>query len=85
MSFAVEWDEDALSDLALWWMQGPDRAAITKAQARIDQLLAAAPEQFGQYVREDLYCVDVPPLRAYFEIHEDTHIVEVTGVARTNP
>jgi hypothetical protein len=62
------------------WIQSPDRQAVTTAQARIDQLLAADPFGHGTPVSEGLYVIEERPLRAQFQVPEDDRVVTVVSV-----
>lgn len=77
MSYTVAWEPDALDALALIWMQAVDRRAVTQAQAEIDRWLALDPHGQGRLVSEELFAIDVPPLRAFFEVFDDSQIVTV--------
>ena len=68
MSFTVNWSDDASDTLATIWMRSADRNAVTKAQAAIDRLLAANPLVNGTPLAEDLWAIEVHPLRAVFEV-----------------
>ncbi|MCI0639469.1 MAG: hypothetical protein L0Y72_15705 [Gemmataceae bacterium] len=80
MTSEVNWTKQAKNELITWWIQGPDRKAITKAQTKIDDLLATDPKSHGVEVSEQLFSIQVPPLKAPFEIHEAERTVEVTGL-----
>ena len=80
MNYSVDWAPDALAALAATWMQAPDRQAVTVAQARIDQRLAADPLGNSTPVSEGLYAIDEPPLRALFEVSVPRHQVRVVSV-----
>ncbi len=82
MNYAIDWTALARGQLAaIWVQQVPLRQAITAAQARIDQLLAAAPLQYGRHVSEGLFAIEVHPLRAQFEISDDDQLFTVVSVA----
>jgi hypothetical protein len=80
MNFEVDWNDDALSALAASWVGALDREAVTAAQEAIDRLLAADPYGNGWHVSEGLYAIDVPPLRAQFEVAEREKLVTVVSV-----
>jgi hypothetical protein len=46
----------------------------------MDRLLAADPWGNGVPVSEGLYAIEVPPLRALFEIHDAAKFVKVVSV-----
>jgi hypothetical protein len=72
------------NNLAALWIQGPDRAAITAAQHQIDQKLAADPETHGKHLAEGLWVLEIPPLKAFFEIHELDKQVIITSIHRSS-
>ncbi len=80
MNYAVVWTDDALDGLATTWLQSPDPQAVTAAQATIDRLLAVDPLGNGRPVSEGLYAIEVPPLRAQFEVSEQDQVVTVVSV-----
>jgi mRNA-degrading endonuclease RelE of RelBE toxin-antitoxin system len=80
MSFSVDWDPDALVALASIWLQARNRQAVTVAQARIDELLAANPIGNGMPVSEGLFGLDEPPLRVIYEIDQEHSTVSVVSV-----
>lgn len=83
MRYTVVWATDAESELADIWMQASDRPAVTAAAATIDTELAVDPNTKGTPISEGLRRLTVPPLHAYFEVHEDDRLVVVTGIARS--
>jgi hypothetical protein len=80
--FTVISSKEADDDLADLWTDAPDRKAVTAAQHQIDQYLATDPFRAGREVSEGLRRIDVPPLKAFYEINSDDRIVRITGVAR---
>ena len=46
----VGWEPSAEQELARLWLLSSDPAAITAAQARMDQLLSRNPKGHGQHV-----------------------------------
>ena len=72
------------NNLAALWIQGPDRAAITAAQDQMDQKLADDPHKHGKHLAEDLWVLEVPPLRALFEINEPDKQVIITALYRSS-
>lgn len=81
MVFRVVYHSDPESDLAHFWIHSSDKKSITKAVQRIDQLLASNPRIHGVEVAEELFAIEVPPLKVFFEIHEQTREIHVTGIA----
>jgi hypothetical protein len=78
--FSVDWTEDAQAELAAIWLRASDRRAVTTAQHRIDRLLASDPFTHGSEIVEELYAIDVPPLRAHFEVSSADRVVTVVSV-----
>ena len=81
MNYVVDWDDPALAVLTDIWTQAPDRAAVTAAAHRIDTRLAADPVGSGAAVSEGLYGIDVPPLRAVYEVDPSARTVSVVGLS----
>ncbi len=77
----VEYTGDAEHLLAEFWLAGPDRTEITWAQSNIDIILGINPFQ-GHEIQEGLFALIVPPLKAYFEIHNADRIVKVTSIGK---
>jgi len=48
MNYTVTWSEFAEPELAIVWMDAPDRTAVTLAAAEADRLLAESPFQVGR-------------------------------------
>jgi hypothetical protein len=81
MNYFVDWTPLARSQLATEWLLHKSfRKAITAAQARMDQLLAADPHHNVEHVSEGLYDINVPPLRGLFEVDDNTLFVRVNAV-----
>jgi plasmid stabilization system protein ParE len=82
MNYTVAWSELALAGLAAAWTEAADRAAVNAAADTIDRLLAAQPLVHGITVCEGLYAIEVPPLRALFEVDSASQTVTVVSVSR---
>ncbi len=80
MPFTVDWTADADDALMGIWLQATDRNAVSRAQFRIDTILAANPRR-GRLLSEGLYVFHVDPLTAYYEIDDASAVVTVTAVA----
>ena len=78
--YTVDWNQDALSDLADIWLQASDRRAVTDAQARADQLLADDPLGQGRHQAEGLYRLLVSPLVIFYSVDMARQSVEVSRV-----
>ena len=79
-TFSVGWDANALNMLAGAWTAAPDPGAVTAAADAIDRRLAADPLAHGTPVSEGLYAIEVPPLRALFEVDPTARTVTVVSV-----
>lgn len=81
MSYSVDWSPEARAQLTTLWIQyASHRSAVTKAQARIDALLAADPLRNGIPLAEGLYAINVPPLRAVCEVSDVDQTVTVDSI-----
>ena len=80
--YTVVYLASAEHDLVEVWEEATDRRRVADAADHADQILASAPEQSSVYLKEDLWRLEVLPLRFYFSILEDDRIVKVTSVAR---
>jgi hypothetical protein len=65
--YTVDWTDEAAEELAEIWRTAADRRAVTKADARITQLLKQAPYTHGYHVSEGMYRIEVPPLNCTYE------------------
>ncbi len=83
MRFTVVWAKDAEGELAEIWMQASDRLAVNAAATALDAELAVDPGTKGFPLSEGLRRLTVPPLHAFFEVHEDDRLVRVTGIVRS--
>jgi hypothetical protein len=81
MTHVVSWSADSLSDLATIWIQASDRTAVTTAQSRIDALLSTNPRQHADARSEGIFSLDVPPLRAIFEMDDAVGEVDIVAIA----
>jgi hypothetical protein len=82
MAFTVICSNDAQNQLANLWLSAADRAAITAAQYRIEQELAADPRRKSNEISEGLWRIDFPPLKALFEIDDQDRLVRITAIGR---
>ena len=81
-SYTVEWNPVAERELAKIWNTAVDRAAVTRAQALADRLLAQNPHGNGWHVSEGLHQINCPPLAISFIIDEAQKLVTVTSVRK---
>jgi len=79
-AYTVVWLREAEDQLAEIWLDAQNRQAVTSAQARIDAALASEPARKGMELSEGLRRLIDPPLKAYFEVDEGSHRVQVTAV-----
>lgn len=84
MKNTVLWKPRAQNDLALFWSDAlpGERAAITAAANRLDQLLAHDPETIGESRPGDRRILFVAPLAVIFTIAEPDRRVDVLSVRR---
>jgi hypothetical protein len=80
MSYSVDWSDSILDALAAIWTAALDRQAVTRAEATIHFLLGTNPYANGTLVSEGLYAIEVPPLRALFEISAEQQVVKVVSL-----
>ena len=78
--YTVTWTRDAEDQLAEIWMRASDRGAVNAAQNAIDDELAVDAGQKGTEVAEGLRELTIPPLKAFFEVHEMDRRVQVTAL-----
>ncbi|HVT30262.1 MAG TPA: hypothetical protein VHE81_19780 [Lacipirellulaceae bacterium] len=73
---------EAEDELASIWMIDKRRDQISAAANAADRLLAENPLQDSVHLSEQLRRRDFPPLRFYFEVREEDHLVVISSVAR---
>jgi mRNA-degrading endonuclease RelE of RelBE toxin-antitoxin system len=78
--YTVDWAPGVIRSLADIWVNAGDRKAVTKAAARIDELLERDPLGNGRHVHEGLYRLDVLPLTVFYSVDEANRRVEVVEV-----
>jgi hypothetical protein len=66
-----------LTDL---WIEALDRASITEAVNEIDRLLAVDPHRAGESRSENTRVLFVPPIGMFFDIDDESNVVEVLKV-----
>jgi hypothetical protein len=79
-SFTVVWLDQAVGELAGYWLESDVRDEITRAVAEIDQQLRHGPENKGSEVSEGLRKLVVPPLRVFYSVQPENRMVEVSSV-----
>lgn len=80
--YTVVYHASAEQDLVAVWDEAADRRYVTSAADRADEILASSPQKASVYLKEDLWRLEVIPLRFYFTILEDDRIVKVSNVNR---
>jgi hypothetical protein len=80
MDYAVLWGPEAETSLVSIWLAARNRASVTDAANRIDQLLRHRPELLGESREDDRRILLVPPLGVKFRVLEDDRIVRVLDV-----
>ena len=78
--YTVTWTRAAEDQLAEIWLRASDRKVVNAAQNRIDNELAKDAGRKGTEVAEGLRELTVPPLKAFFEVHEMDRRAEVTAL-----
>lgn len=78
--YVVWWEPDALDMLAVAWVDAPNRAAVSAAQATADSLLATDPTAFAEHLNEGLWRLTVPPICIYFTADAMLRRVVVSAV-----
>jgi hypothetical protein len=80
--YSVVYVTEAEEELVTIWENSADRSQITDAANAADQLLASSPEGRAVYLGEELWRLEIVPLRFYFAIREQDCLIEVTNVIR---
>lgn len=70
----------AEQELASIWENADDRSRVTHAADLAEGILRSEPTSQAVFLSEDLWRVEVDPLRFYFGIREEDRIVEVSNV-----
>jgi hypothetical protein len=81
MIYTVIWTRAALDALAALYLQAPDKAAVTAATHRLDQILRRDGDQKGQ-AWGSIRVIDESPLRAAFTVDPGDRKVQVFWVQR---
>lgn len=80
MKYTVIWLPNAEQELAALWLNAPDRGAVTKAAAVMDQLLEKEPENEGESRPNGRRILFAAPLAAIYRVHSDKRQVDVLHV-----
>lgn len=79
MRYTVVWLPSADDELALLWVQAPDRQALSDAAKRIEQALRIDPDQKG-FEQDGLWYYTDPPLTVAYELSPDDRLVTILQV-----
>ena len=79
MVYTLTYTPSAQDDLALVWVNAPDRQAVADASDRIDRELRVDPDLKGQ-PQEDHRVYVHYPLAVAYEVIPDDRLVRVIGV-----
>lgn len=82
-SYTVTWTQTALDRLADVWLTAADRGEVAACVTVVDAMLAAAPEEVGQPLREGLRVCEKKNLRFLFSVRHGDRVVEVVFVRAT--
>lgn len=75
--YTVVWDDEAINDVAGFWMEPEDRDAILRATQTIQSQLAYDASERGVERSEGLRRLTVYPLAVLFEVSESDRIAKV--------
>ncbi len=78
--YTVAYLTGALEELASSWENATERSLVAHAADTADTILASSPLRHSVFLGEDLWRLDVEPLRFYFEIREEDRLVQVSNV-----
>jgi hypothetical protein len=78
--YTVRWKRTAFDRLTEIWLEAPDRSAVTAAVDEVDRLLAANPHEAGESRSDEIRVLFVAPVGVFFEVHDDSLVVDVLKV-----
>jgi hypothetical protein len=81
-NYSVVYLAEAEEELVRAWEEASDRSVITLASNEADRILADSPRDRSVFLGEELWRLELSPLRFYFAILEQDRIVEVSNVVR---
>lgn len=81
-SYSVVYLAEAEEELVSLWEIAPDRNRVAEAANSADRKFGTTPENDSVYLGEELWRLDIAPLRFYFAIREGDRVVEVSNVVR---
>jgi hypothetical protein len=79
-SYSVVYLSEAEEELISLWENALDRTKVADAANTADQVLATSPQSRSVYLGEELWRLDIEPLRFYFTVRDGDRIVEVSNV-----
>ena len=82
MNFRVRWARAARNQLAEVWLSHTDRAGVTAAAHRIEQLLRRDPANQGEDRPNGRRVIFLAPLVVLYRIDTSTNVVTVVGVGQ---
>jgi hypothetical protein len=80
--YSVVYVDEGEEELIAIWESATDRTRVAAAANLADRILGASPRGQSVYLGEDLWRLEIDPLRFYFAIREQDRIVEVANVIR---
>jgi hypothetical protein len=81
-NYSVVYLADAEEELVSAWEEAGDRSLVARAANDADAILANSPRKHAVYLGEDLWRLEISPLRFYFAIRDEDRIVEVSNVVQ---
>ena len=85
MSWIVHWTRDAEDSLTEFWLISSDRQRISDSTNMAEFRLMHHPEESGDFLCEDLWSLDQPPLRLHYVMDPTQKIVTVVAVSMKPP
>lgn len=80
MNYTVVWRPQAEQELAQLWLAAPDRARVTAAVHRIEQLLGDDALHQGRWLYGTTRVLIDPPIAVAYEVIEDDKRANVLAV-----
>jgi hypothetical protein len=78
VTYDVEFSLEAAAELVRIAGAVRPAAAVLRAVESIRRTLENSPAEAGHFLSEGLYYTDEEPLRAFFVIHDEPMVVEIT-------
>ena len=80
--YTVVWHAAARDLLTLIWINGRDRAAVSRAADTIDQLLRVDADAHGRMYQRNTRCLTIPPIQVFYQVVEAARMVRIAHVRR---